>query len=294
MNVPVYVVRLMKRCNSRCEFCSSEAEMAAARARPDVPLADVRNDILSQPPGSIIDFFGGEPTLYPGIVEAVEFASRNGYRPTIASNGRRFAGKAFTTDMARAGLTLVHSTLLGDTAALHNALSVGGRNSFRETVDGFKNILARGIRLQVNIVILRENFRRLARMTSRLLDLGVRDVKFGSLLAAGNYPHLAARISETRPFLAEAVAVARARGSRFSIEKTPICMLPEAADHFQPENDPLADRRSDFGSPECSRCLVQDRCFGVDPGYAALFGRGELKAVTDKRTARLKWPPRRP
>jgi MoaA/NifB/PqqE/SkfB family radical SAM enzyme len=289
--MPVHVIRLMKRCNSACEFCSVEGEMAEARKKPDVPLESVQRQILSQPAGATIDFFGGEPTLYPRIVEAVRFARERGYRPTMASNARRFCDPAFTEALAGAGLALVHSTLLGHTEALHNELSVGGKTSFAETMLGFKNMLAAKIPLQVNIVILRQNHEFLADMTRLLAAAGVRDVKFGSLTGVGAYAHLAARLSDVRPRLAEAVEVARAAGARFCIEKTPICALPEAAGHFQPETDPLTDQRLDTSAGECARCLVRDRCYGVDPGYARLFGTSELRAVRSRAQAARRWPP---
>lgn len=287
----MHVVRLMKRCNSHCEFCFVEEEMAIARREPDIPLDEIKRQILSQLRGSIIDFFGGEPTLYPDIVETIRFAHEQGYRPMMASNGRRFARELFTQAIAETGIELVRSTLLGHTPELHNALSAGGRRSFQETIQGFRNLLQYKIPLQVNMVILRQNYEHLMEMTRLLLDIGVRDLKFGSLVGVKAYPHLAARIFEVRPFLAAAIAEAKAYNAWVAIEKTPICMLPEYADHYLPESDPLSYTHLDINSSECQRCLVRERCFGVDEEYAELFGYGELEAVESVELSQLTWPP---
>jgi MoaA/NifB/PqqE/SkfB family radical SAM enzyme len=256
-----------------------EDEMARARQVPDISLNEVKCQILQETPGGQIDFFGGEPTLYPHILEAIRFAREQGYECTMATNGRRFSDERFTRAIADLGLKHLRSTLLGHTDDLHNALSRGGKNSFSQTIAGFKNILRYGLSLQVNMVILRQNYQFLADMTRLLLDLGVHDLKFSSLLGAAQYFHLAVRFSAYQPYLRMAVNLALETGAYVSIEKTPMCVAPELLPYYLPESDMASQRYFNKELDECRRCSVRDWCYGLDSDYLRLFGGDEAHAI---------------
>ncbi len=93
------------KCNIYCEGCYRENDPAGHR-----PLEDVKEELralktLRRTDG--ISIAGGEPLIYPEIVELVRFIATQGWKPIVNSNGQ-----ALTPDLVR---ELVHAGLVGFT-----------------------------------------------------------------------------------------------------------------------------------------------------------------------------------
>jgi len=72
------------RCNSRCNFCNIWKRNSKEQSFDTLAknLKDLRRLGVK-----IIDFTGGEPLLYPHIVEAYSLAKKLGFRTTLTTNG---------------------------------------------------------------------------------------------------------------------------------------------------------------------------------------------------------------
>jgi hypothetical protein len=89
------------KCNLYCEGCYRENDPAGHRPLEDVirELETVRT--LRRTDG--ISIAGGEPLIYPHIVELVRYVAAQGWKPIINSNGHALT-PALVRDLAQAGL----------------------------------------------------------------------------------------------------------------------------------------------------------------------------------------------
>jgi 7,8-dihydro-6-hydroxymethylpterin dimethyltransferase len=101
-------VDLTNRCNLTCPVCFANANAAGYVYEPD--FATVRRMLQSlrdQKPvaGRIVQFSGGEPTIYPHFLEAVRTAREMGFSHTqVATNGLKFTDLEFAHQCKDAGL----------------------------------------------------------------------------------------------------------------------------------------------------------------------------------------------
>ncbi|MCX6621108.1 MAG: radical SAM protein, partial [Acidobacteria bacterium] len=99
---------LTNRCNLTCPVCFANANAAGYLYEPD--LDHVRKMLLairSQKPvaGRIVQFSGGEPTIYPRFLDAVRLAKEVGFSHVqIATNGIKFIEEEFAHQCKDAGL----------------------------------------------------------------------------------------------------------------------------------------------------------------------------------------------
>ena len=264
------MLRLMSRCNEKCLFCMVEEEIQKS---DDVDYQEAVHRIMAQPEGTRIEFFGGEPTIYPRFLDLIRLARERGHSCSIASNCRAFHSEKFTRAVAAldASQIYIRTSFYGDTPELHDYYTaIPG--SFVQTVKGVKNIVAAGFRCQVNIVILKENVERLLQMTELIHSLQVPRIKFGNLIEVNSCRQHAVRLSEVSPHLKKALKRAEELGLTVTVEKTPICAASGRIDLMSTERDLGQWSRAFDDDGECGRCLVRRWCEGLDPDYVELFG----------------------
>ena len=91
-------------CNNKCNFCYaknailSHEEMDYSEAYRLLPI--LRDLKIKK-----VILIGGEPTLYPKILNLIEAITSYGMNCTVQSNGLRFADFGFLNDMVNAGMT---------------------------------------------------------------------------------------------------------------------------------------------------------------------------------------------
>lgn len=274
----ILLVRLMSRCNEKCVFCMVADEIERS---DDVAYTEAEERILAQAEGTLIEFFGGEPTIYPRFVDLLRLARERGHPCSIASNARIFHSARYTESVAALGAAAIYvrTSLYGDTPELHDRYTATPQ-SFEQTTQGIQRLVGAGFRVQVNIVILRENYERLTQMTELIHGWGVPRIKFGNLIGVRSCAEHAVPLGLLRPRLAEAVARAERLGLAVTIEKTPICVASGRIDLISTERVLYGGDRAYDDGGVCGRCLVRRWCDGLDREYAVLFGTDELHAIT--------------
>lgn len=274
----ILLLRLMSRCNERCVFCMVEDEIEQS---DDVSFEAAIKAIHEQPPGTIIEFFGGEPTIYPKFLELVQVARSLGFDCAIATNARVFHSKSFTAKFAATGTEhlYVRTSLYGDTVELHDALT-RTPNSYAQTVKGIGNLLRENILTQVNIVIMKENYKQLSNMVKLVRDWGVPKIKFGNLISLATCMPHAVRLTEVKPYLEAAIDESESYGLSVTVEKTPLCCAGGRIDLLSTEREAFGGRRTFDEDGACANCLVGRWCDGLDPDYAHAFGFDDLQTIT--------------
>ncbi len=101
-------VDLTNRCNLTCPVCFANANAAGYVYEPDLQtVRKMLQALRDQKPvaGRIVQFSGGEPTIYPHFFDALRLAKEMGFSHTqIATNGIKFTDLAFAQESKDAGL----------------------------------------------------------------------------------------------------------------------------------------------------------------------------------------------
>jgi len=97
-------IEVTDKCDISCKGCYRN-QIEGHR-----PLADLQEDILKCKELINCDYItiaGGEPLIYPQIIEVVEFVKRNKLKPAIFSNGVKL-DRNLATELKKAGLAKIH------------------------------------------------------------------------------------------------------------------------------------------------------------------------------------------
>jgi len=275
----ILLVRLMSRCNEKCLFCMVADEIQQSA---DVDYQVAAQRIAAQPRGTQIEFFGGEPTIYPRFLDLLKVARSHGFYCSIATNLRIFHSEQFTRQVAEldASQIYVRTSIYGDSADLHDYYT-STRGSYQQTVRGIHNVVAAGFHSQVNIVILKQNVDRLSAIVQQVHDWGVPRVKFGNLIYLATCGDHAIPLSTVKPHLLAAVQLAEDLGLVVTVEKTPVCIINGRLDLMSTERLIYSSSRVFDDADTCRGCLVRRWCDGLDPDYAARYSFDGINRLTD-------------
>ena len=138
-------IEVTTRCNGKCRHCFAQAGVSTY-----VSLApDVAKNIISE--GYHTDYrqlhiTGGEPLLWDGLFETLDYAFNIGYQKiTMNTNGRCLTGKTAQRLAAYKGLSI--SVSLEGPQELHDRIR--GDGSYRQAVRGIDRALDASIDLHV-------------------------------------------------------------------------------------------------------------------------------------------------
>ncbi len=210
----MHLVELGFHCNNACVFCAqgrlrdTSASLAPAAAQVDVA-----------PVHETLAFVGGEPTLVEELGDLVERARGRGVsRIVVQTNARRLAVPGIAEALARAGVTSLDVSLLGDSEALHD-YHADAAGSFRQTIVGIRRARAARLLVAISVVVTRSNYRHLSGIVrvAHTLDAEAVRVALAEPCGAGNGDamRLVADRRMVWPHLARAFELARTLGLAF-------------------------------------------------------------------------------
>jgi len=192
-------------------------------------------------------FTGGEPTLFPGLIDLVREASGLGLTTGLNTNGRRLSDSAFVSALQAAGLDHVQITLHSHLPELHNAIC--GRECFSEVLTGIRNALSHSLYVLTNTTLTQRNIGAALSLMDFLHALGLRTFALNGIIRSGGGCDFADALpAETlAPLLNEVRKRAAALGMRF------LWYLPTDYCRFSPLQFDLGLRRCNAG--EYSICI---------------------------------------
>jgi len=140
---------LTNRCNLTCPVCFANANVAGYLYEPG--LAQVRGMLemlRDEKPvaGRIVQFSGGEPTMYPHFIEAVSAARELGFSHIqVATNGIRFAELDFAQQCKEAGLHTLYLQFDGLTDDIYQRIR--GRKLAEVKFQAIENVRKAGMKI---------------------------------------------------------------------------------------------------------------------------------------------------
>lgn len=177
-------INLGKRCNNRCVFCMSDADRDARS--PWAEQTRVRAEIASAARKGFrsLGFLGGEPSVFPRILEVVRHARQRGFcRIAFCSNGTRLADPAFAGSLIEAGVTRVTLSIHSHRPALEDRLT-GVPGNGGKKLRAVRNLVALESSgalpdgLALNPVLCRLNAADMTEYVRFFKGLGIGDIRF--------------------------------------------------------------------------------------------------------------------
>jgi len=293
-----YEIILNHDCDLSCRFCSQSDFDPAVKAGLSGAL---RHIYLAKKLGyKRLGFSGGEALLRSELPLLTTAARRAGFKAVrLQTNGMKLADPELCRRLAQAGLTVCKFTFLGDCAGLHDGLT-GKKSSFKASLSGLDNMLAINLSVGVNLLVTKQNYKRLRTMLRFFMDRGVSDFVLIYPIYVGNmrknHPKLSVGMPEASKWIVAALDLALAAGLGRNIKalNMPPCLLPghetRAVELYKFNTmvaSPLGlswDLDSNISKakergPVCAACLFRKRCLGVDRHYLELFGWKGFKPV---------------
>lgn len=279
------VIRVLFQCNQACRFCFVSTHLPAAG--DEAVEAAIRS---AGAKGRKVTLSGGEPLLHPRILDFVRLAKSVSTLPVLLqTNAIRLADNTLALSLKDAGLDEAFVSLHGATDEVSDRVT-DAPGTFAKTVLGLDALMHAGIRTQINFVICQANLHELRAWVALLADRWPRAFANISFVAPSTdvVPRehaLVPRYEEVLPALAEAVALAEARGLEIggfeSMCGIPLCLVPQSLSRFFELSDvPLGFDAGEFiKTSACGRCSLASRCFGIRRGYVALHGESELRPI---------------
>ncbi|OIO11585.1 MAG: hypothetical protein AUJ52_01810 [Elusimicrobia bacterium CG1_02_63_36] len=293
-------IKLGFSCNNRCRFCVQGDKRERFQSRP---LERVLTDLREGREGGACEVVltGGEPTLQPTLLQAIREAKRLGYSNIqVQTNGRRFFYGNFCDELIEAGANEFAPAVHGSRPEIHDYLT-RAPGSWAQTVGGIRNLKRRGMRVSVNTVVTRGNYRDLPEIARLLVKLRVRLFQFAFVHEVGeagkNSRWLTARYSRCVPFIHEGLRIAREADTPSFTEAVPLCFMRGYENHVAERVMPrtkihdaegtIADyTRYRLGEgktkgPPCETCRRENRCEGPWREYPEQFGWKEFVPFTE-------------
>jgi len=231
------VMWLGQTCNLRCHFCyfldriedAKHVEHPFMTLEKAIAICDTLRDFYGN---TAIDIQGGEPTLWPHILDLVRHCRSIGLMPTLITNGILLADRGKCEEFRDAGIRdfLVSVHGLG---ALHDTV-VGLEGAFDKQMLGLRNLQEVGIPFRFNCVMSKAATPYLPAIARLAVETGSNAVNFLTFnpfedqLDAGvrtseNVP----RYDEVRGPLSDALDVLEAGGVEGNVRYFPLCMVDE-------------------------------------------------------------------
>jgi MoaA/NifB/PqqE/SkfB family radical SAM enzyme len=171
---------LTNRCNLRCRMCGQWSEegyiRTAGATPPEMELADwkrVVDEAASHGVGSVL-LRGGEPFLFPGIIELLDYIHGKGMFISIDTNGTLL--RRYAADLLRIG-------------SLHMTISMDGPEEIHDAVRGVPGTFRR---IREGVELLHQLERETGRSISQSLTFTISGYNYRSL---GALPEVARSLS---------------------------------------------------------------------------------------------------
>jgi MoaA/NifB/PqqE/SkfB family radical SAM enzyme len=221
------VLYVGQQCNARCVFCYYA--FADDRRWGDLDeLKTVAGQYRDEFDNTAVDLTGGEPTVYPGVLDLALHCSSIGLRPSIITNGLALADAGRLARLAEAGVYdfLVSVHALGDT---YSELT-GVPNGWRRLDAALDNLQAGGYRWRLNCTMTVANLAQLPDIARLAVGRGARVVNFISYNPFYEWGtktdiDFQARHSDIAPSLSEALDVCAAGGLEANVRYLPFCQM---------------------------------------------------------------------
>lgn len=285
-------------CQAKCPFCYNPA-LTPELIKWKLTLEQVAATLVAERAKGYdgVTFSGGEVTLLKELPAMLKLARKAGYQEAgIITNGLLCADASYAKTLLDSGLTFACVSIHGADAKMHDKM-VEVDGAFEKVLLALDNLSS--VPLVLNFVLTAENmpcfpdFVRRFAADDRFVEIQAYLPHYEGLMA-DNEARLRLKISDAKPILKAAVAVAQdlGAGDKLRIYNVPPCTLPEFKDRLrnwareEGESllvDPAGMKENSFGQERrgrvkpaaCASCSLDAVCLGFEAPYVARYGDEE-------------------
>lgn len=253
-----------------------------------------------------VDITGGEPMIYPKIIQLVEHCKKINLIPTIITNGQRLTAE-LVEKLKQAGLEDFLIPYHGLEKEYNYLIQKADGYSLMRC--GLGIITKAGLTFRTNTVVTKINYRTLPDLAREFLEAGQKVanfIMFNPLDEGVNFPKqdLRIRYSETAPYLMEAISILNSKGIEVHVKYMPFCLFPGLEKYiinfpqmpfdqwgwrfkrgYPLDNEynylysTLKESRASYSDncEPCQKCSLKLICSGLPKQYIGEFGWNELK-----------------
>ena len=231
-----------RSCQNRCSFCYAQDTKFDKDLNMQPVLASKLIEICKAVGIKNILLLGGEPTLYPDIINLVSSIKKHAMNPVLITNGRRFSDIEFTKTIIKAGLTSINISAKATSRSKY--LEITQSDGFDEMFQGYLNLRKFKVFPNIVLTLSKETLPNLKEMISEvvkwepkrlLIEFGCPIIIDGKPVEKGiPDPHLIASCVD------EACTILNETGLDFSFNyQIPLCLMKDITKKFLRDNDKL-------------------------------------------------------
>lgn len=171
------------RCPLRCPHCYIDAGDGGNRAELGTPDAMKVIDQIAALGTRVLILSGGEPLLRDDIFALAAYAGECGLRVSMGTSGILINDEV-AARMKEAGIRRAAISLDSAEPLMHDRFR-GLPGAWERAVEGIRACLRHGVGVQVNITVLRENYRQIGEIIALAETLGVTEFQLFFLVPTG-------------------------------------------------------------------------------------------------------------
>ena len=300
-----FTIRLGYTCNNNCIMCSFSDKLGDV----EMGTEEVKRYILLAKKEKVIRILltGGEPTIRKDFLQLVYYAVKLGIPEIeIQTNGRMFYYEEFARNLAnmKKGNTVVRFLLpiYGHNEGIHDKIT-RSPGSFRQTVQGIKNLLKHNQTFVVKTVIMRTNYKYIPDIVKFSRELGLNSMSISSMCIGDlnkNAENLIPSFKEVIPYLERALKISERSDFRIFLVSIPLCLIKGRENNVRegfyferilvkdpdkekrelnvPKNSTI-DSFNKVKLEKCKKCKFFKKCGGVWEDYIKIYGSDEFIPV---------------
>ncbi|MBT7903467.1 radical SAM protein [Candidatus Woesearchaeota archaeon] len=299
-------IKLGYTCNNNCIHCVIADQRQKAlifRGNQDRSTQEYINELIESKKNGCdqVVFTGGEPTLRKDLFDLLTAATNMGFRIGIQTNGRMFFYQDFCQNFKKYNIHFVIA-IHGSTAQIHDKI-VRVNNSFKQTIEGIKNLKKIDKTITGKVVISKINFKDLKNIAQLFKNLNVNNINFAFPHAEGNarknFDLVVPKYSEIELYVHETAQFCKDNNIKVNFETFPFCFMKgfeELISELRFVNKKNSELKQLDGNTknweivrkkikakfkQCNLCKHNNICEGVWKEYPEKFGNSEFKPITD-------------
>ena len=220
-----HLVPINNVCNQKCNFCSAEYRM---QWNTPIPLAEIFADIRAK--WNYIQISWWEPLLSPDVFKILYFIRK--YKENcfieFQSNGLLLLKNNNLTKLQKFHINLYNINYPAHIEHI-NDIIVQSKGTLKIREAAMQEVLARGLKLRVNIIVNTYNYEILPEMIqyiwSRFPNSRIQLSYTKAMWAADKNDEVVARYDKASPYIIEALRLAKDFWIHIDVDHIPLCFL---------------------------------------------------------------------
>jgi len=166
-------IEVTRECLFNCIHCSSHGSPGGSDELEFTRVQELIDESKELGISKVV-FSGGEPLLWPSILDVISHASHLGIDTCIYTTGRHSPEdyeNGFSKELRRAKLNRAIFCVYGRERAYEKITRIG--RSYQQTISKIRDFQANGIEIEFHFVAMKINFRELSHVVNFAKDLGI-------------------------------------------------------------------------------------------------------------------------